>query len=382
MQPERTPRPRVLLVGRARYALPLSTSLRRKFDALEQVVDLHVLASAADGQATQKPPFELLGRLRPRIADGAAFYVRLPFHIARRLRRGETDAVIAQSPYEGAAALIGRAAARSRTPVIVEVHGDWRTATRLYGSRLRVAASPLADAVSRYAVRHADAVRTISDFTSALVEEQGVSPADTFPAFMDLEPFIASQPVPLPDPPVALFVGVLEAYKNIDGLAEAWRLAAPQVPGARFVLVGSGSRSHVVEQLLADLPGQTAWHPRLTTAEVADALDASTALVLPSRSEGLGRVIVEAFCRGRAVIATRVGGITDLVENSVNGMLVEPGDTHALSRALVQLLTDRELAARLGQGARASVEPWLATPEDYANRTRDLVDRVAGRRAR
>ena len=53
----------------------------------------------------------------------------------------------------------------------------------------------------------------------------GVEPEADFPAYMDLEPFLRA-PLPLPQQPLALFVGVLEAYKNVDGLAEAWRLAS------------------------------------------------------------------------------------------------------------------------------------------------------------
>ena len=104
--------------------------------------------------------------------------------------------------------------------------------------------------------------------------------------------------------------------------------------------------------------------------------DGSWTLVLPSRSEGLGRVVIEAFCRGRAVVATGVGGIRDLVEDGVNGLLVPPGDTDALADALVRLLSDRPLAERLAEGARASAEPWLQTPEEYADRVRRLVERV------
>jgi glycosyltransferase involved in cell wall biosynthesis len=273
--------------------------------------------------------------------------------------------------------LAARVLARRRTPVVLEVHGDWRTATRLYGSRLRTLLSPAADAVSRYAVRHADAVRTVSPYTTALVREQGVTPADSFPAYMDLFPFLERPPVPLPERPVALFIGVLEAYKNVDGLADAWRIAAPQLPDARLVLVGSGSRTDVVEKLLDDLPEQTTWHPRLSAPEVARALDEATVLLLPSRSEGLGRVIIEALCRGRPVIGSRVGGIADLLEDGVNGVLVEPGDTTALAEALVRVLSNRSLVERLAQAARTSVDPWLLTPDDYADRTRELVERVA-----
>jgi glycosyltransferase involved in cell wall biosynthesis len=199
-----------------------------------------------------------------------------------------------------------------------------------------------------------------------------------FPAFMDLEPF-AGPPVPPPEHPQALFVGVLERYKNVDGLGAAWRLAAPRVPEAMLHLVGRGTLTDVVERLVADLPERTRWTPALETAEVARALDDAWVLVLPSRSEGLGRVVVEAFCRGRPVLATRVGGIPDLVEDGVNGMLVTPGDVAALADALVRLLTDRSLAERLGDGARRSARPWLQTPEQYAARVRTLVERVVAR---
>jgi glycosyltransferase involved in cell wall biosynthesis len=371
-------KPRVLLVGRTRYQLPLNPSLRPKFDALMASLDLRVLASSGrQPQRAGDDTFLLMPPLRPKLLDGALFYALLPFRVAHYLREHDPDAVITQSAYEAAGVLAARALAGKRTPVVLEVHGDWRTATRLYGSRLRTLLSPAADAVSRYAVRHADAVRTVSPYTTALVEEQGVTPADSFPAYMDLFPFLERPPAALPERPVALFVGVLEAYKNIDGLADAWRIAAPQLPDAKLVIVGSGSRVDVVEKLVEELPGQTTWHPRLATHEVARALDDATVLLLPSRSEGMGRVIIEALCRGRPVIGSRVGGIADLLEDGVNGVLVEPGDTTALADAFVRVLSNRSLVERLAQAARASVDPWLLTPDDYADRTRDLVERVA-----
>ena len=103
--------------------------------------------------------------------------------------------------------------------------------------------------------------------------------------------------------------------------------------------------------------------------------------MLPSRSEGLGRVVVEAFCRGRGVVASRVGGIPDIVDDGRTGLLVPPGDADALADALVRALSDRTLAERLGAAAHDAVKPWLATPEEYARRLRELVDEVTGTRA-
>ena len=223
-------------------------------------------------------------------------------------------------------------------------------------------------------------MRTISAYTSGLVREAGVEPTAEFAAFMDLEPFLEGDPGPLPGRPVALFVGVLERYKAVDVLAAAWRLAAPGVSDATLHVVGRGTLRDVPERLVADLPAQTRWTESLTTPEVARALDESSVLVLPSRSEGLGRVVVEAFCRGRGVVASRVGGIPDIVEDGQTGILVPPGDpegTRGRARACA-LGGSRSRRACSAAAGHARWQPWLATPEEYARRIRELVDSVTG----
>jgi glycosyltransferase involved in cell wall biosynthesis len=293
------------------------------------------------------------------------------------LRSFRPDAVITQSPYEAVAVLLARRLTGSHVRVITDVQGDWRSATRLYGSRHRARLSPAADRLARIALRRVDAVRTISPYTARLVRELGIEPAASFPTFVDLRAFSGRAPVDPPSQPVALFVGVLEPYKNIDGLAAAWRAVAPRLPGATLHVVGKGTREDVVASLVADCPESVRWTPELDADGVSAALDQASLLVLPSRSEGMGRVVIEAFCRARPVIGSRVGGIPDLVEDGVNGVLVAAGDTAALADALVSLLGDRELAARLGTAAAVSARPWLQTPQEFAARTRTLVERGA-----
>jgi glycosyltransferase involved in cell wall biosynthesis len=370
-------KPKLLLVGRSRYGLPLSDSLAEKFAALEAELDVRVLAAHGGGDGTDRR-FHLVRPIRPRGLDGPAFYAALPFRVARELRAFRPDAVLAQGAQEAALAIIGRKLARVPVRVIADIHGDPAAPARLYGSSARKALAPLADALARYGLRRSDGVRTISAYTSGLVRRAGVEPSAEFAAFMDLEPFVESAPVPLPERPVALFVGVLERYKAVDVLAEAWRLAAPRMPDAGLHVVGRGPLAGVVRELVAALPAQTRWDERLTAPEVARALDAATVLVLPSRSEGLGRVVVEAFCRGRGVVGSRVGGIPDLVEDGDTGILVAPEDPGALADALVRVLSDRALAERMGAAAHEAVQPWLATPEEYARRVRELVEKVAG----
>jgi glycosyltransferase involved in cell wall biosynthesis len=148
------------------------------------------------------------------------------------------------------------------------------------------------------------------------------------------------------------------------------------VPDAVLHVVGQGTLAPLAVDLVEELPGRVEWTPMLTAEDVSAALDASTLLVLPSRSEGMGRVVIEAGCRARAVVGSGVGGIPDVVADGETGILVPPGDAGALADALVRVLSDPALAERLGAEGRTRVERWLATPEEYARRVRDLVDKI------
>src|SRR5690349_10057615 len=142
-------KPRVLFVGRTRYAFPLDDAQRRKWDALDEVLELRVLATGRSAD----PRFDLLPSVGTNLVDAPLFYGTLPVRLARELRTFAPDVVICQSGYETAAALAARKLARSKTAIVAEVHGDWRTLTRLYGSRARRLAAPIADATARWAIR-------------------------------------------------------------------------------------------------------------------------------------------------------------------------------------------------------------------------------------
>ncbi len=357
--------PRVLFVARDTFRLPLDPSLARKWDALSERLDLRVLASGTG----RDPRFALRA---PSQLDGPRFYASLPARVAHELRTFRPDVVVAQSPFEGFAAELARGAARSPAKVVVEIHGDWHTSTRLYGSRARSLAGPLADRVARYAVRHADARRAISGFTASLLRDEGQEPAAVFATYSDLGAF-AGATVPVPEEPRAIFVGVLERYKNVELLAAAWRLVAGGLPEARLHLVGTGTQIEVAEGLARE---GADWDRRLEPPALAAALDRARVLLLPSASEGLGRVAIEAFLRGRAVVGSRIGGIPDIVEDGVSGLLVEPGDPASLAAAIVRVLSDHALAVRLGEGAAAGAAGWVFTPAEYADRVRALVDSV------
>jgi glycosyltransferase involved in cell wall biosynthesis len=357
-------RPRVLFVGRTRYSLPLPDSLARKWDALSERMDIRVLASGSG----RDPRFHLMPA---RHLDGPRFYASLPFEVAREVRAFKPDVIVAESPYEAVAVEIARRVQRSGAKLVVEVHGDWRTSTRLYGSPLRVAVSPVGDQLARWALLSADGHRALSPFTASLVRGLGREPLGVFPTYSDLGAFTGPL-VPVPATRTVLFVGVLERYKNLDVLAAAWKLVTARVPDATLHLVGMGAQTAVAEELVRG--GAVRWDRRLDPGGVAAALDASRALVLPSPVEGLGRVAIEAFLRGRAVVGTRSGGIPDIVEHERTGLLVGPGDVHGLARAIERVLVEDGLAQRLGAAAHEESGRWLSTPDEFAERVFGVVE--------
>jgi glycosyltransferase involved in cell wall biosynthesis len=367
-------KPRVLFVSRERFRLPLEGAQKRKWEALTDVVEPRVLAAAPHGWPTHDDRFHLVGPAP--VLDGPLFYALLPARIARELRDFRPDAALVQGVHEMDAFLAARRLTGARTKAILDVQGDWHEATRLYGSSFRRLLNPVNDALAPLAVRGADAVRTVSTQTTGLVRALGVEPAAVFPSYVDAAAFLERPPAPLPPSPRAVFVGVLERYKAFDTLVDSWPRAAAQVPGAVLHIVGEGSMNDRAERLLADLPEQTEWSERLSAEEVAAAMDDAWLVCLPSRSEGLPRVALEAACRARAIVGGNRAGIPDVVRDGENGLLVDPDDAGALAAALVRILSDRPTAERLGEGARRTGEAWGVTPAEHAAKVRALVDSV------
>jgi glycosyltransferase involved in cell wall biosynthesis len=171
------------------------------------------------------------------------------------------------------------------------------------------------------------------------------------------------QPTGLPDRPAALFVGRINAWKGQELFVQAAAIAHEDVPTARFRLVGGtvpGDETHErsLNQAIirAGEPGDwLSWD-----GEVADtraAMKDAWVVVVPSlQPDPLPNVVLEAMAQGRAVIGSRLGGIPEMVDDGVTGVLVDPGDEKELAAALAQVLQSRELAERYGSGGRARAE--------------------------
>jgi glycosyltransferase involved in cell wall biosynthesis len=367
------PRPRVLFVAGTTYSLPLAPGLARKWNSVAERVDLRIIGPA--GTVEQEDPrFRLVA---PFVPGPGIYHLSLPWVVAREVRRFRPDVLITQSPYEMLPILAVRRLLRGSPKLIVEVHGDWRTASRLYGSRLRHLLAPALDRVAVLALRQADGTRAISSFTSGLVEDvTGRKPLSVYPTYTDLESFLAHPLEPLPPSPTVAWIGMLQPVKDPETFAAAWRTVAARVPEAKAIVVGEGPMRPVVDALVAEFPDRVRALARLSPSEVSGVLDDSTVLALSSRSEGMGRVAIEAFSRGRPVVGSAVGGIPDIVQGEHNGLLVPPGDADALADALVRVLSDAALADRLAAGALADRERFQWLPDRWADAVFQLAQRA------
>lgn len=139
-------------------------------------------------------------------------------------------------------------------------------------------------------------------------------------------------------PPIRLvFVGRLVPEKGLDVLLSAMNLALRSGMDLHLSVVGSGPEEAALRAQADPLRGRVTWLGTVGRAAVGAQLVAAHCLVVPSRREGLGLVALEALAHGRPVIASRVGGLVEAVEDGVDGLLVTAGDERALADALRRL---------------------------------------------
>jgi len=158
-------------------------------------------------------------------------------------------------------------------------------------------------------------------------------------------------------PPVVGSVAMFRGSKGHDHLLEAFRLVRVQIPAARLLLVGEGIRRAWVEGLARDAGLGEAVVFTGFRGDVPALLGVMDCFVLAStRTEGVPQSLLQAFAAGVPVVATRIGGIPEVVTDGSTGLLVPPGDPRALAEALRAVLTDRGPALARARRARGMVE--------------------------
>jgi glycosyltransferase involved in cell wall biosynthesis len=245
------------------------------------------------------------------------------------------------------AIIVRRQAARARLPYVVTLHGD---------DAFKVL--PRRDAIGgavRRAVLDARAVICVSDaMAAAVTAELPRAQPVVIPNGYDDELFKLSE---RPRDLGLLFVGNLVPTKNVDLLLRAFGRVRAEI-GMSLTIAGDGPLRSSLASLAATLGivDSVRFVGVQSRREVADLMARASALVLPSRSEGWGVVIAEALASGTPVVASRVGGIPEILGSEEGGILLPPGDVDALAAGLATIAGWRPERSRVAAASRA--RPW------------------------
>jgi glycogen(starch) synthase len=180
------------------------------------------------------------------------------------------------------------------------------------------------------------------------------------------------------DAPRLLCVGRLSPEKGIDLALSAFASVSERFPRARLIVVGDGPFRSALQRHVLDLGlgARVELLGSVSHEDVFQLLDAATAVLVPSRHEAFGLAALEAAWMARPVVASRVGGLPEVVEDGTTGLLVEPESVDGLAGAIVDLLAHPGTAASMGQAARRRAEARFGG-ERYADAYDNLYRRLA-----
>jgi len=170
-------------------------------------------------------------------------------------------------------------------------------------------------------------------------------------------------------------VARLEPEKDVHTLLRAMAEVISKAPEARCLVVGDGSEAVRLKHFASDLGVSANVVFTGYRQDVSSIVSAADVFVLPSLAEPFGLVLVEAMALGKPVIATRVGGPLEIVEDGVTGLLVPPADPAAMAEAIRALLADPERRRAMGEAGRARFEAQF-TAERMARETVEVYRKV------
>jgi phosphatidylinositol alpha-1,6-mannosyltransferase len=179
--------------------------------------------------------------------------------------------------------------------------------------------------------------------------------------------------------PVVLFIGGNMQRKGLPDLISAAPKILEEVPNTEFWVVGNDNAEPRMRKLCRDLRVEHRFRflGRKTQSELAEIYARSDVFCMPSLSEAFGVVFLEAMSAGVPVIASRAGGVVEIVQDEVNGLLVNPGDQQEISRKILQLLRDEKLREHLREGGMETVQHF--TVEKMMAETYEVYRTVTGK---
>jgi len=289
---------------------------------------------------------------------------------------GHVDAIICYDPLiPGIVGYLLKLVTGAR--LIVEVNTHNVLAMRLKGasllSRLKNYFVPL---VIRIVLKRADAIK----FVSATLRDDVTKAIDLsrqhLANFNDFVPSSVFANTPSENSCYILTVGFPYQIKGVDVLIRAFNLITDEFPEVRLKVIGSCNDFSPYKELTDDNHA-IEFHTGMPYAELIPHFERCLFFVLASRTEGLPRVLIEAMASGKALIGSNVGGIPELIEDGVNGLLFESENHEMLADRMRTLLRDERLMRQMGEASyRKAQENY--TPKRYMDLYHELIIEVTG----
>jgi len=324
------------------------------------------------------------GELRRRVAEGLDLIPLAPrtemdlsaaWKFSRLIKRLNPDVIHAHDPHGVAMASFA-----------LSLGGSTASGPALIASR-RVDFHLKGNSLSRWKHRQVDCFIAASEAIRQILLHDGVEAdrAVTVHEGIDVEHVVAADPVNVHETfwlphqaPVVGNVAALVPHKGQRYLIEAAHLVVQEIPDARFVILGEGELREQLERQVHDhhlekhvlLPG--------FRTDVLGCIKGFDLFAMSSVTEGLGTSLLDAMACSRPIVATTAGGIPEIVEDGVNGLLVPPRDARALADAIVRALRDASLRQRFGTAGLARVKARF-TVERMVELTAAVYARVGGR---
>jgi len=301
--------------------------------------------------------------------------VRALLHLHRILRRGRFDVVHTHTSKAG---ILGRAAAAMLLPRPAIIHTPHGHVFYGYFGKTQTA---VFKGMERLAGLVTDRMVVLTPQGRRDHEELRIMSAgriEVIPSGVDLERFRDAKAADLRGllglSQDAFLVGSVGRLVEVKGHIHLVRAAA-KIEKAHVILVGEGELQETLRQEAAALGCGDRLHFLGFSEEVPELLKGFDVFVLPSLNEGMGRALLEAMAAGLPCVATRVGGVVDLIQENKNGVLVPPRDPEALAGAIQELADHREEREAMGLRAREWVDESYGR-EHMVDRLASLYDQV------
>jgi glycosyltransferase involved in cell wall biosynthesis len=291
--------------------------------------------------------------------DHSRFSWRTVRRLADELRRGEYDLLVT---HDHKTNLMGYLAARpSKTPCLSVAHGYDFSLLRMHLYRR----------IDLVVLRRFPRIVVVSRSLRRELTAAGLSPDRicVIPNAIDIARFVDGvseravewrRRLTAASTPVILTVGRLYWQKGLECFVQSAAQIHRVMPQAQFWIVGDGMLRGKLQALIRDLGLEGVVTLLGLQRDIAAIMAASDVFVMPSLGEGLSNVLLEAMALAKPVVATRVGGTPEVVRDGETGWLVPPLQPAALARAVLQVLQDPDVAARIGSQGRDFVASRFA----------------------